>query len=310
MNNSIYVPKGTFFEPGKTVKEFVGVIRSFTIQEWGIEGKAVRDNEHYKFRIKRNVDIKDFICSGLTIKIINGFCVKNRKRELIITDGKFGEVILLFDLENYFFRDLNERKTETITGIIRDIKYSNKNKTITIEHGLFRNKNYIIEINDQIKLSLEKKYYLGKTVKIKFIREKSKKICTKLEILQNDDIFYKIINADKNPSDLLFLIPFISKQQELMKDIIGELIGELVLLKGTLSRINRQIFEDIIYDKINNGKLKPLCVMFLPDYFFFKYFEKMVNFIRKLRENHSIFNSIEDILNLIKYYYPPLEINI
>jgi len=51
-------------------------------------------------------------------------------------------------------------------------------------------------------------------------------------------------------------------------------------------------------------------VMFLPDYFFVKYFEKMVNFIRKLRENHSIFNSIEDILNLIKYYYPPLEINI
>ncbi|MHA1302413.1 MAG: hypothetical protein ACTSQE_10450 [Candidatus Heimdallarchaeaceae archaeon] len=294
--------------PGETIKYIEGEIQTFFVYEWGIEGYLINNSRKYKFRIKKNIHIRDHLCSGLNIIFINGFCIKNKRGEIIITDGKFGRVEVYLRFSNYFYR--KEGGTETLTGRIKQIIKGKELDIIRI--------NTVINARDEIEIIVERKqnkifneqtiFYKDKIVRAMIQNKEKTRILRDIEILLLENFWYKMLAIETGKTtELGLLIPMMNKQRIVIMEQFDRIKQELMMIKGNISRINIEKLKEVLYAKITNGNWKnPYCLL-IPDKKIEQYCNGIIKFLKEIRKIHIEFETVEEIIILIENYYPPIQ---
>ena len=89
--------------PGKKIPFTEGEVQTVYFYDWGVIGKIRINSQLFNFKITTDLKMKNEICIGMNLSFENGYCTKNEKGEVFITDGKFGKIAVTFKLNQFFY---------------------------------------------------------------------------------------------------------------------------------------------------------------------------------------------------------------
>jgi hypothetical protein len=294
-------------EPGKTINYLEGEILSIQYSQWGIYGKIKSANSVYNYKLKKLESSKEVIV-GLDLVIINGFCVKNKKEELVVTDGKFGKVNLRLNMSRYFKKQHEDVKV--ITGTIRAINENNQSILLEVEQFLpiSKTRNCILTTIDKENFDMirkQKNQIINKIGRIEGNEKDAEFIIETIEILPENHFWYKFSNITNNDlKDMSSLTRVISNIIETVDSFYEEFKNILFNIGKDVSKTSLIELKNLLYSKVLEGELKQPYNMLIPENEIQSYFESMIKYCRDLIYSKGEFNDSNDLLVHLKYFYP------
>jgi len=294
-------------EPGKTVSYLKGEILSVQYSQWGIYGKVKSENIVYNYKLKKLDNFKEVIV-GLDLVIDNGFCIKNKKEELVVTDGKFGKVSLKFNLSRYFKKD--REKIKLLTGIIRSINDNEMSIIIKIEQFLpiSKSRNCILTIHDKENFDVirkQKNLIVNKIGRIEGKERDSEFIIENIEILPENHFWYRFSNIlNDQLKNISSLSRIISNKIELVDSFYEEFKDILFNIGKDVSKTSLIELRNLLYSKVFKGELRYPYNILIPEYEIRFYFKSMVEYCRDLIYSNGAFNDARDLLVHLHFFYP------
>jgi hypothetical protein len=302
--NTDNVQQPLYLEPGKTIDSLKGEIISVHFSQWGTYGKVKVENRIFNFKLK-NSDFTKSIIVGLDLIIKNGFCIKNKKGEIVVTEGKFGSANTVFNFDHYYNKERND--AQIITGIVKSIDEKPDKAILDVELIFPRNKRIRCLITDQETILKQ----LTKGSIIKIVGEEVDKIfdAKSIDLYPENHFWYIFLSVRENPKEHISsffqiinnLMEIIDSYYESFKDILFN-IGKDVSKTCLVS------LRDLLHSKIFNGELRFPYNILIPEHRIREYFDQMINFCRDYIYANKNLDSPEDILLLIRNFYPEYRI--
>ena len=295
--------KNSVLEPGKTIEYLQGEILTIQLTQWGILGKIKTEEGVYNYRLK-DPELKKKLILGMDLVIENGFCITNKEEEIVATEGKFGKVDTIINLNRY--SSLKSKDNSIITGKIKRKIENENNLELVLETLIphFSDMSCTIKNEHKEFQHIVSRYNEEELIKVSGNLERDVIIAEELVILPQNHFWYRFLNLIQNePEDILEFAHIISEQI----DIIGnyyEMFKDLLLNMGKeISKNTLVELRSIIETKVLGGEQKFPFNLLISKSEIVEYLDKMHNFCRNMLHGTNTFKEPEDILVLIEHYY-------
>jgi hypothetical protein len=310
MNKEI-VQQSLLLEPGKTIESLEGEILSVHFSQWGTYGKVKVDNKNFNYKLK-NSDTTNNIVVGLDLIIKNGFCIRNKKGDLVVTEGKFGSANAKFRIKRYYKKRQDEE--DIVTGVIKSIKERLENVILEVELFLPPHKEIRCIIGKNNIKETEVVQNFNQIIKGSVVRIEGEKKDThfhveSIEILPKNHFWYIFLSVKKDSQEQISsLYQIMNNQIEIVNSFYETFKDILFNIGKDVSKTTLVSLRDLLHSKIFNGELVfPYNILISEDEIK-RYFNKMIEFCRDYIYANKNLNGPEDILLLIRNFYPEYKI--
>ncbi len=296
-----------YLEPGKTIDSLEGEIVSVHFSQWGTYGKVKVENKIHNYKLKNSEFAKNIIV-GLDLIIKNGFCIRNKKGEIVVTEGKFGSASTVFKIDRYFKKKLG--KMETITGLVISTDDKFDETVLGIELFLPPNKEIQCSITTQKIGDAKKTLKVNQLTKGSIIKiegeETNTDFCVKsVDVLPKNHFWYIFLNTRENPHKHVSCLFQIMNNQMKIVDSFYESFKDILFNIGKdVSKTSLVALRDLLHSKIFKGELFFPHNILIPEHRIKEYFNQMIDFCRDYIYANKNFTSPEGILLLIRNFYP------
>lgn len=295
-------------QPGDTITYLEGEILSVKkSKKGGMYGKLSTKFGIYDYILKDSSSLANNVLIGLRLTINKGYCFENKQGERVISDGKFGNIKTEIDMNQFY--SFTE-KSIIITGKMIEINQYNGISTLKLEL-LFPPHTY-----QEIRLSSNfsasdvnsKKFQdliAGKAVKIKGSGSYSKVEVKDVEILPQNH-FLNMITKIKN-NNLETFTSFnhiILNQIQLVENFHDSFKNSLINMGKKISKTLLTELKEVLQNKIFDGSVKFPYNALIPLTDIDEYFNTMLTFLRNIISSERASNNPEDLVTILKYYYP------
>ena len=297
-------------EPGKKIDYISGEILSIKLNQWGITGKLEFEGKEYDYKLKDPEMIKNMLI-GMDLVIYNGFCFKNKKDEEVITDGKFGRTNVQINLGRYYGKKDNQG---IITGIIKSIDCLSGKCEIKLKQLFSCEKYHLVIFSDDreskfCKIKEQREFFTNKIARLSFLHENEQNTLETLEILPEDHFWYKFEKIKRGfVDDTSYFMQVISNHRSIIENYYENLRGLFLNSGKDISKNDLVKLKDLLYSKILNDDLKFPNNILLQRKEIESYCDTMIEFFRNLVIKYNSYDKPEELLNILKYYYPPLKL--
>lgn len=307
MMNTDNIQKTLYLEPGKTIDSLEGEIVSVHFSQWGTYGKLKVENNIYNYKLK-NSDFSKSIIVGLDLIIKNGFCIKNKKGEIVVTEGKFGIANTVFKIDRYYIEKQNDEKI--FTGIVKtNVKKLNET-VLGIELFLPQNKEIQCIITAQETKITKKTSIVSQVKNGSIVKAEGKGIDTifyakSIEILPENHFWYIFLGIRNNPQKhVSSLFHIMNNQMEVVDSFYEPLKDILFNIGEDVSKTSLVSLRDLVHSKIFNGEVIFPYNILISEHQIREYFDQMINFCRDYIYANKNLNGPETILLALRNFYP------
>ncbi len=295
-------------QPGTTIIFLEGEILSVKINQWGFFGNLKTKYGTYNYKLKDSTSATNDIIVGLKLVITNGYCYENKKKEIVVSDGKFGEIST--EIEKKHIQLLNHDNTILI-GRITNITQKENLSTILVEIPYPPFTQYKITIdNDKSKqlssITNNLNLFVNKLTRIEGTGDFDDLLVTKIELLNESHFLHKLIElknkeASRNTLEfskiILDQINNIGNFHTTFKDILFNMRGEVS--KNLLDDLSK-----LLLSKILDGEMRFPYNILISKYEIDKYFDSMIKHARDIIYGNSNLSNPEELVAYLRYYYP------
>jgi hypothetical protein len=295
-------------KPGDTITYLEGEILSVKkSKKGGMYGKLSTKFGIYDYILKDSSSLANNVLVGLRLIINKGYCFENKQSEHVISDGKFGNIKTEIDMNQFY--SFTE-KGIIITGKMIEINQCNGISTLKLEL-LFPPYTY-----QEIRLSSNFSAYdvdskrikdliAGKAVKIKGSGSYSELEVKDIEILPQNH-FLNMITKIKNDNLETFTSfnHIILNQIQLVENFHNSFKNTLINMGKKISKTLLTELKEVLQNKIFDGSVKFPYNTLIPLTDIDEYFSTMLTFLRNIISSEGASNNPEDLVTILKYYYP------
>ncbi len=307
MMNTDNTQQSLYLEPGKTIESLEGEIVSVHFSQWGTYGKVKVEGEIYNYKLK-NSELAKSIIVGLDLIIKNGFCIRNKKGEIVVTEGKFGSASTVFKIDRYYKK--KQGKMETITGLVISTDEKFDETILGIELFLPPNRKIQCSITTQRIEEAKKTSKLNQITNGSIISIEGEETNTdfsvkSVNILSENHFWYIFLNTRENPKKHVSSLFQIMNNQMKIVDSFYESFKDILFNIGKdVSKTSLVALRDLLHSKIFRGELIFPYNILIPEYRIKDYFNQMIDFCRDYIYANKNLTSPEGILLLIRNFYP------
>ncbi len=297
-------------EPGKTIEYIEGEILTVQFSKWGIYGKLGIKNQVHNYSLK-DLDISKNVIIGLNLIIEKGFCIKNKKEEIVITDGKFGKANIKLRLKTYY--NVNEKKKRILTGIVKLIDNSNNNTILEIEQFIppYQTERCIVLTQDKERLEKNINGNMGKVVRIIGQMKETNFLVESIDILPENHFWHKFVEIRDFHHDKIDNFSQIITQQMEVVDNLYESFRKITFnFWKDVSKSSLVTLKELLYSKIFTGELKTPYNILISENEIKNYFNAMIDFCDNSDFIKSSFNEPEEFILYLKNFYPNYKIKL
>ena len=295
--------------PGKTIEYIEGEIVSIKLSQWGVIGQLRTDDGIYDYKLKEP-EMAKRILVGMNLAISNGFCVKSKSDEIIVTDGKFGKIRISILPESYYSKWKD--KFSLLTGKIKRSIIEEENITVEIETYYPPNtvREVLIPLQESegnITFTKRLEESTNKIIRIEMEKNQANSVCS-VEILPEDHFWYKFEELRcGNLENATYFSQLMIKQKDVIENYVRTFTDLLLNLGGDLSKTTLTSIGNLLNSKIYGGVLKFPFNLLISESNIEHYLNKMVEFSRSFIYGSSIVQKPEDLLVLLNNFYPAYE---
>ena len=295
-------------QPSKTIVYLEGEILSVKLNQWGFFGKLRSKYGEYNYKLQDSVSTTNDMIVGLKLVITNGYCYENKKKELIVSDGKFGKIDT--EIEIKYVQQVNEETTRLACRIIDKTQIDGGYQILVeIPYPPFKQYKIIINKEKQNQLTDINKRLETFTNTIVMLEGRGSLddlIVSKLELLNENHYLVKLIELDKGKKSqnslgfsklVLNQINYIKNYHSTMKDILFNIRGELS--KNTLDDL-----KELLLSKVLDGEMQYPYNILISKQDIDNYVDTMINFTRDIIYGNSKITNPEELISYLLYYYP------
>lgn len=298
-------------EPGKKIDYINGEILSIKLSQWGITGKIDVNSGIYNYKLK-DPDMIRNISVGLDLAIYNGFCFKNKKGEIIITDGKFGSTNILVQLSRFF--SLTDKQKTRVTCIIKSINNTSGNVILEVEL-LFPNEKHLQiiipdhEIDSWTNIIEKKENLIENIVTLDIIYKNKQYFLDALKILPENHFLYKFVKMKGGISETIPCFTLIISNQIRLIENYYEILKDMFLGTGKdISKNSLLELRELLYSKVLDGNLKFPYNILIQKEDIEKYLDSLIAFFKNLITSETNYIKPEDFLIILRFYFPSFSI--
>jgi len=313
MMNRDNVRQSLILEPGKTIESLEGEIISVHFSQWGIYGKVKVQDTVFNYKLKNSESAKNVVV-GLDLIIRNGFCIRNKKGEIVVTEGKFGSASTTFKIDRFYSK--NQIEEGIMTGVIKSIDETLENKILEIELFLPPCKvlKCIVAENgnkETKRIKNATKITKGSIVKLRGEEKHGDFYAKSLDVIPENHFWYIFLNIKEGSHEQISsFYPIMNSQMEIVDSIYDIFKDILFNIGKEVSKTALVSLRDLLHSKIFNGELAFPYNVLISENQIREYFNQMVDFCREYIYANKNLNSPEKILLLIRNYYPEYRIKL
>jgi hypothetical protein len=293
-------------EPGKTIESLKGEIISVHFSQWGTYGKVKVENKIYNYKLK-NTEFARSVIVGLDLFIENGFCIKNKKGEIIVTEGKFGNANTELNINRYYKKEDDNRSK--LTGIVKSFDEQSLESVVRIALFLPPNKESQFIITQKTeefkKKSNDRQITIGSIIRADVEKNETDLLAKSIEILPENHFWHILLRSKENPNKHVSgLFQIMIKKMEIVDSFYDVFKDILFNVGKDVSKTSLVTLRDLLHSKIFNGELVFPYNILIPDHLIREYFDNMIDFCREYIYLDKNINNPENILLLIRNFYP------
>jgi len=293
-------------QPGKTIVYLEGEILTVRLNQWGFIGKLRTKFGDYIYKLNDTVSASNDVLVGLKLTITNGYCYENKKKETVVSDGKFGKIATEIDLS--YIKNLSSEK-KRLTAILDHYEKNENTISLILKNPLPPfNKYTITSFLQKLKFDSnlsDLSNLLDKLVILEGSNDFSDFIISRFELMNENHYFVKILELGQNQSQsttnfsqtILKQLNYIESYHASFKDVLFNMKGKVS--KNLLDNLN-----ELLLSKILDGKAKYPYNILISKKDIETYLESMIKFTRDATYGNSNIANPEQLLSYVKYYYP------
>lgn len=293
--------------PGKTIEYIEGEILSIKLSQWGVIGQLRTDFGTYDYKLKEP-EMAKRILVGMRLEISNGFCVKNKNNEIIVTDGKFGKTNVGIRIEDYYHVENNIDRL--LTGKVNKLNQIGENLEIELVLNyptqIIRRFSILLqseENDNKFKQKLEDS--ANKIIRVEMDASQSNAVCS-IEILAKNHFWYKFEELKEGKLDnITYFSQLIMKQREVIEEYGGAFTELLFNLGKDLSKTTLISLSNLLNSKIYDAEVKFPYTLLITETDIVNYLNSMLEFSRSFIYGSDAVKQPNDLLILINNFFPP-----
>ncbi|MBY9000661.1 MAG: hypothetical protein KGD64_07090 [Candidatus Heimdallarchaeota archaeon] len=295
--------------PGKTIEYIEGEILSIKLSQWGVIGQLRTDFGTYDYKLKEP-EMAKRILVGMNLAISNGFCVKSKSNEIIVTDGKFGKTSIGIQLESYY--SMWNNKFKLLTGKVKRVIRVEENLIVEIETyyppDTCKEVSIPLQENEgNITFAKRLEESANRIIRIELEKNQANSVCS-VEILPEDHFWYKFEELKGgNLENATYFSQLMMKQKDVIESYVRTFTELLFNLGGDLSKTTLTSINNLLNFKIYGGELRFPFNLLISESNIEHYLNKMVEFSRSFIYGSSIVQKPDDLLVLINNFFPAYE---
>ena len=310
--NKDNIMQSLHLEPGKTIDSLRGEIISVHFSQWGTYGKIIVGKEIYNYKLKNSEFAKSIIV-GLDLVIENGFCIKNKKGEIVVTEGKFGSANTELNMYRYYNKENDNRNK--LTGLVKSFDEQSFVVVLGIELFLPPNKEIqclITQETEKIRVGSKISQIAKESIiRVEIERKEARFLVKWIEVLPENHFWHVFLASKENPKkNISSLFQIMNKKMEIVDSFYNAFKDILFNVGKDVSKTSLVTLRDLLHSKIFNGELVFPYNILISDHLIREYFENMIDFCREYTYLNKNINNPESILLLIRNFYPGFELNV
>ena len=294
-------------QPGKTITYLEGEILSVKISQWGTHGKLSTKFGIYYYKLKDSSSLANNVLVGLRLTINNGYCFKNKQGELVVSDGKFGNIKTEINMDQFY--SFTE-KDFIITGKITRIEQHDEISVLKLEL-LFPPHTYQeIRISSNVSNSdiNSKKFQdltAGKIIKIKGTGTYKELEIENIEFLPKNHFLNMVAEIESgNLGTFTAFNHIILNQIHHVENFYYSFKNILINMGKKVSKSLLTELKEVLQNKIFDGNVKFPHNALIPHTDIGGYFSLMLTFLRNIIHSNESSINPEDLVTILKFYYP------
>ena len=293
--------------PGKTIEYIEGEILSINLSQWGVIGQLRTDFGTYDYKLKEPKMAKRILV-GMKLEISNGFCVKSKKNEIIVTDGKFGKTNVGIRIEDYYHTVNNIDKL--LTGKVNKFNQIGKSLEIELELSyptqIIRKFSILLQ-NEENGVNFTQKLEdsTNQIIRVEMEKSQSNAVCS-IEILSKDHFWYKFEELKEGKlENITYFSQLIMKQREVIEEYTRTFTELLFNLGKDLSKTTLISLSNLLNSKIYDAEVKFPYTLLISETDIVNYLNSMLEFSRSFIYGSDTVKQPDDLLILINNFFPP-----
>ncbi len=294
-------------KPGKTITFLEGEILSVKISQWGTNGKLSTKFGIFNYRLKDSSSFSNNILVGLKLTINNGYCFESKQGELVVSDGKFGNIKTEIDmnlLQSYTKQNI------IITGKITSIEQRDETTVLIFELFLPSHTNQEIKIksnssNFEFNSKKFHEMFFGKIVKLQGSGTYQAFEVNNIESLPKNHFLNMITEIEKDNLEAFTAFNhIITNQIQHIENIHNSFKNTFINMGKKISKSLLTELKEVLLDKILNGSVKSPYNILIPHSDINEYFDTMLTFLRNIISSEETSSNPEELVTILKYHYP------
>ena len=294
-------------QPGKTINYLEGEILSVKISQWGTHGRLSTKFGIYYYKLKDSSSLANNVLVGLRLTINNGYCFKNKQGELVVSDGKFGNIkteIIMDQFYSFTEEDI------IITGRIVKIEQYDEISVLKLELLFPPHIYQEITISSNVSNSdiNSKKFQdlaAGKIIKIKGTGSFNEVKIENIELLPKNHFLNMIVEIESGNIETFTTFNHIILNQIQHVENFHNLFKNILINTG--KKVSKSLLTELkefLQNKIFDGNVKFPYNILIPHSDIEEYFSSMLTFLRNIINSDEALSTPENLVTILKFYYP------
>ena len=298
-------------KPGKTIVFLEGEILSVQLNQWGFVGILKTKFGKFNYKLKDSISTTNNIVVGMKLIIENGYCYKNKKGEIVVSDGKFGT--MKTEIEMNYVLQLDD-KIKIFVGKIIDIKDNYNSIIIKFELIFPPFSNFEITIkkvqfNQFLNINEKLDFFVNKIIIMEGEGNLTNFFVSKFELLNENHFLTKIIEIKQGKLETIqYFNKIIHNQIKYINNYYSTFKDILFNMKGEVSKTLLDNLKEMLIAKILDGEVKYPYNILISRENIGQYFNKMDKFARETIYGNSNIENPEELVVYLKYYFPSFKI--
>jgi len=298
-------------QPGKTIVFLEGEILSVKLNQWGFVGKLKTKYGDYNYKLNDSISTSNDIMVGLKLVITNGYCYENKKKEIVVSDGKFGEINT--EIETNLIMQLNH-ENKVLIGKVTSITQKNNAHRILMKIPIPPFNEYEIVIDSQksnqiIDINGNLGFYANKLTIIEGKGSLDDFLVSRLELLNENHYILKLIELNQGRlQNISNFSRIILNQMNYIENFHAAFKDILFNMRGKVSKNLLDNLKELLLSKILDSGVKYPYHILISKQDIEHYFDTMVKFTRDIIYGNSNIANPEELVTYLRYYYPSFKI--
>jgi hypothetical protein len=292
--------------PGRTIEYIEGEILSIKLSQWGVIGQLRTDFGIFDYKLKEP-EMAKRILVGMKLEINNGFCVKSKNNNIVITDGKFGKTNVGIRIEDHYH---TEKDIDILlTGNVKKFNQIGGNLEVELELS------YPAQVIRKFSIPLQKEENdfdfaqklensTNKIIRVEMEKSQRNAVCS-IEVLSKDHFWYKFEELKEGKlENITYFSQLIMKQREVVEGYIRTFTELLFNLGKDLSKTTLISLSNVINSKIYDAEVKFPYTLLISEKDVVNYLDTMLEFSRNFIYGSDVVTQPDDLLILINNFFP------